>query len=276
MKAVLSRLVCEQTAPTRRLLLAIAIASLGGCMVPASQYTASETQNRVLTEQNRAQLTEIENLRVHAHQAENDLARAEQQLASMKQETDNARRTVQHAKRETDRWNQQSNQRLPTAISEQLVQLSLRYPSLNFDPVSGVSKLDTDVLFDSGQTELKPAARALLSELANILQTAEARDLRVMVVGHTDNQPIVGRSTREKFANNFHLSTGRALAVADLLKGQGLADRRIGVAGFGPHEPIVANDEPGARQKNRRVEIFVMPPEAPVIGWNDTIPGAYY
>ena len=53
-------------------------------------------------------------------------------------------------------------------------------------PQTGISKLDTDVLFDSGDATLKPQAEKLLVEFAEIFQSPEARDLKIMVVGHTD------------------------------------------------------------------------------------------
>ena len=80
---------------------------------------------------------------------------------------------------------------------------------------------------------------------------------------------------RERFASNFHLSTARALAVADQLRRQGLSERRIGVAGFGPHQPVAPTPQPGHRQKNRRVEIFVMAPDVPVVGWTDSGSSVY-
>ena len=132
-----------------------------------------------------------------------------------------------------------------------------------------MSKCDIDVLFDSGQAELRPAARQMLVELAQVLQRSEAKDLKVMVVGHTDNQRIVGVSMRDKYPNNFHLSTARALAVADVLRSQGLSDQRIGIAGFGSHQPVADNQSSVDRQKNRRVEIFVMPRDVPVVGWGE-------
>ena len=131
------------------------------------------------------------------------------------------------------------------------------------------------MLFDSGQSELKPAAQAMLGELAHVLQGPEAAELKVMVVGHTDNQPVAGRSARERYASNFHLSTARALTVADILRRQGLSEQRIGVAGFGPHQPVAANASAGDRYKNRRVEIFVMAPDVPVVGWTDSMPSVY-
>jgi flagellar motor protein MotB len=147
---------------------------------------------------------------------------------------------------------------------------------LSFDAETGVSKCDIDVLFDSGQVELRPGAQQMLVELAQVLERSEAKDLKVMVVGHTDNQRIVGVSMRDKYPNNFHLSTARALAVADVLRGQGLNDQRIGIAGFGSHEPLADNQSAVDRQKNRRVEIFVMPRDVPVVGWGETRPDWYY
>ena len=88
---------------------------------------------------------------------------------------------------------------LPSAVSRQLAELARRYPSLSFDPATGIGKLDTDVLFDSGQAELKPAAQAMLAELSRVLQRQEADDLKVMVVGHTDNQRLAGPAVRERF-----------------------------------------------------------------------------
>jgi len=248
------------------------LALLAGCYVPKSEVVNYETTNRVLAEQNRAQLVLIENLKAHSRQTEDQLIRAEQELAVRDQSDPNRSRLAG----DLSRPNLPNGRRLPAAVSQQLLGWAGQYPNLNFDAETGVSKCDMDVLFDSGQAELKPAARTMLSELAQVLQLAEAKDLKIMVVGHTDNQRIVGQAAREKYVNNFHLSTARALAVADLLRSQGLSDQRIGVAGFGAHEALAANDSATERQKNRRVEIFVMPRDVPVVGWSDATPGSYY
>jgi flagellar motor protein MotB len=249
-----------------------ALAPVAGCYVPKSELVNYETTNRVLAEQNRAQLVEIQNLEVHSRQVEDQLIRAEQELAARDQADPNSPRLYG----DPARAGLSNGRRLPASVSQQLLGWARQYPNLNFDAETGVSKCDMDVLFDSGQSELKPSARTMLTALAQVLQLAEAKDLKIMVVGHTDNQRIVGQEIREKYANNFHLSTARALAVADLLRSQGLSDQRIGVAGFGAHEPVVANDSALQRQKNRRVEIFVMPRDVPVVGWSDATPGSYY
>jgi chemotaxis protein MotB len=253
---------------------------LAGCMVPQTQLTAAQTQNHVLTLQNQAQLAEIENLKHHTADVQEQLARAEHDLAQLQEQSQLDQARLTNFRHERDELHEQfkgvANAKvLPPGVSKQLTDLAARYPNLHYDPATGVAKLDTDVLFDSGQIELKPAAQALLGELSHVLETPEAGQLRVMVVGHTDNQRIVGVAAGEHFSNNFHLSTGRALAVADLLRRQGLSERRIGVAGFGPYQPVATNDSAGQRQKNRRVEIFVMTPDVPVVGWSDSLPSVY-
>jgi chemotaxis protein MotB len=253
---------------------------LSGCMVPQSQLADCQAQNRALAQQSRAQLVELDSLRAHGHELENQLVRTEQEMASLEEQIDLDRKRLanyEHSNGELyDQFKTVANARhLPPNVSRQLADLSRRYPSLNFDPATGIGKLDTDILFDSGQAELKPAAQAMLSELSRILQAPEAGDLKIMVVGHTDNQRLAGKPVRERFSNNFHLSTARALAVADLMRHQGLGEQRIGVAGFGPYQPVAPNVSASDRQKNRRVEIFLMAPDVPVVGWTDSIPSMY-
>jgi chemotaxis protein MotB len=250
---------------------------LGGCLVPQSDFNACQSQNRMLSAQSRAQVAEIQNLRTHTRTTEDQLVRTEQELALLQEQVELDQKRLANYKAESGNLQEQFKglslaRHLPPAISKQLRDLSARYPNLNFDPATGVSKLDTDVLFDSGQAELKASAQAMLGELAHVLQSPEAGELKVMVVGHTDNQRM---TVHDRFPNNFHLSTARALAVADLMRRQGLAEQRIGVAGFGPHQPVVPNASAGDRQKNRRVEIFVMAPDVPVVGWSDSTPSMY-
>jgi chemotaxis protein MotB len=163
----------------------------------------------------------------------------------------------------------------PPSLGKRLQELSRRYPSLNYDPETGLSKLDTDILFDSGDAELKPGAQRMLSELARVLRLPEANGLKIMVVGHTDSQGVGKKPAREKFADNFQISTARAVAVADQLKKEGISEQQIGVAGLGASQPIASNATPQERLKNRRVEIFLVPPETPVVGWTDSTPSIY-
>ena len=235
----------------RSLLVVVALAAWG-CQGSQSQLATLQSQNRSLTEQSRAQLGEIENLKIHARHVEDQLITAEADLARLDQ-----RRHL-------------SGNGMPAGLSGRLADLADRYPSLHYDPNTGISKLDTDVLFDSGDAELKPGADGILNEIAEIFTSPEGRELKLMVVGHADAQGIKGRELRERYPSNWHLSAGRALTVADWLRKSGIPEARMGVAGFGQHQPISSNETAETRQRNRRVEIYVLSPETPIVGWADT------
>lgn len=237
------------------LLVAVALCAWG-CQASQSQVDTLESNNRALSEQSRAQLAEIENLKIHARGVEDKLIRAEADLARLEE-----RRL--------------SGSGMPGGLSGRLGALAERYPSLQYDPATGISKLDTDVLFDSGDVELKPGASRILGEMAKIFSSPEARELKLMVVGHADDRGIKGRELRQRYPTNWHLSAGRALTVADWLRKAGIPEARMGVAGFGQYQPISPNDTAAARQRNRRVEIYVLGPETPVVGWADTS-GSFY
>jgi flagellar motor protein MotB len=164
---------------------------------------------------------------------------------------------------------------IPAGVSDQLVNLARKHPSLQFDPQTGVAKLDTDVVFDSGNAELKPQAEQVLSDLASVLQSTPAHDMRIMIVGQTDAQKIAGKETRQRYGDNWNLSTARAVAVAGYLHKAGVAEPRMGIAGYGGQQPIASNSTPADRRRNRRVEIFVIPPDYPIVGWTETSPSLY-
>jgi chemotaxis protein MotB len=269
-------------APVWPLLCAAVATALPGCLfAPKTELNASQAQNRALAEQNRAQLAEIENLKIHNRTVEDRLIRSEEQAAVSQERAGLERKQLEGYQRERDGLYEQFQSlavgrgRLPPALSRQLVELSQRYASLQFDPETGISKLDTDILFDSGEAVLKPGAGQLLDELVRVLKSPATGDLKIMVAGHTDDQLIAGKTVREKYPNNFHLSAARSLAVADRMKQAGLPEHRLGVAGFGPHQPIASNATTQDRQKNRRVEIFIMAADVPVVGWSDSTPSVY-
>jgi chemotaxis protein MotB len=116
-----------------------------------------------------------------------------------------------------------------------------------------VIQLPNDVLFASGHTELKPAGKDSLTQLAHVI--ASVHDRQFQVAGHTDNVPIQA----SRYASNWELSTARALEVVKLLVAQGVAPRQLSAAGYGEFDPIAPNDTPDGRGKNRRIEITLQP-----------------
>jgi len=255
-----------------RELAAAALVLAAGCgFVPQSKYAAAQSQNRVLMEQNRAYVAEIENLKIHTRSVEDQLINAEEDLARADQQRQRDRKLAGGR----GGFGALRGENLPPGLSGQLAELARRYPAFQFDPQTGASKVDTDVLFDSGRAGLRPETRQMLDDLAQVFRSPEARELKIMVVGHTDSQNIRGREVREQYPTNWHLSAGRALNVAEYLRSVGIPEERMGVAGFGQFQPVAANDNSTARQRNRRVEIYLLGPDAPVVGWSDSRGSVY-
>ena len=112
-----------------------------------------------------------------------------------------------------------------------------------------------EVLFDSGKAVIKPAAHDVLNRVAGILKDKTA-DRNIGVEGHTDNQPI----KYSGWKSNWELSTARATSVLHyLVDNCRFAPERLQATGYGEYRPIASNLTPQGRQKNRRVEIIILP-----------------
>jgi outer membrane protein OmpA-like peptidoglycan-associated protein/Zn ribbon nucleic-acid-binding protein len=111
-----------------------------------------------------------------------------------------------------------------------------------------------DLLFDFNSAALRADANANLTQLAKILATQP--NLPLLVRGYTDSKGAL-------LANNS-LSRKRAEIVRDwLVNKAGIKKENIIVQGLGPTEPVAPNensdgsDNPGGREKNRRVTVTV-------------------
>jgi chemotaxis protein MotB len=115
------------------------------------------------------------------------------------------------------------------------------------------------VMFDSGEAVLKPGGEAVMRKIANLL--AEHRELKIHVIGHTDNVPIRAEA-HSRFASNWELSTARALAALHfLVEKAGVDPRRVGAVGYGEYRPLADNSTAEGRAKNRRIAIAILPDE---------------
>ncbi|MGC4085914.1 MAG: type IVB secretion system protein IcmH/DotU [Vicinamibacterales bacterium] len=105
-------------------------------------------------------------------------------------------------------------------------------------------------LFGSGSATLNAAYVVTLQHVAAALNKVPGR---VVVVGHTDDQPI--RSLQ--FHDNFELSRERAVSVASVLKQSLENPARLTWNGVGASDPrFRPESDPENRARNRRVEII--------------------
>ncbi len=112
----------------------------------------------------------------------------------------------------------------------------------------GIVTIQGDNLFDSGSTSVNATLMPLLQRIAESLNRLPGQ---VMIIGHSDNQPI--KSIR--YPSNWHLSKARAESVAAVIKETLSNPDRILTEGKADHEPIASNTTKEGRAKNRRVEI---------------------
>ena len=111
-----------------------------------------------------------------------------------------------------------------------------------------------DGFFEPGSAEIAPQVRSVLPRIAQALTQTPGK---LLITGHTDNQPI----HTLRYPSNWHLSKDRAQAVLVELAKQVQADR-MRAEGRADSEPLADNASPAGRSANRRVEItlFVSEP----------------
>lgn len=98
------------------------------------------------------------------------------------------------------------------------------------------------------QPQFKPILRTIGTLLAEIPGTVE-------VTGHSDDQQI----SNELYRSNWDLSAQRAVAVAEEMRNApGFDEARMSVVGMADTAPLVENEDPDSRSRNRRVEIAIM------------------
>lgn len=148
---------------------------------------------------------------------------------------------------EMERARKDLEDRLASEIADKEVRIEMLEKGL-------VISFVAEVLFDSGRAQLKPESFARLGKVAAVLGST-VPDLDVGIEGHTDNESI----SRSGWKSNWELSVARALSVLHLLTAQGVAPGRLAVIGYGEYRPIAVNNTKEGRQRNRRVEIVILP-----------------
>lgn len=109
-----------------------------------------------------------------------------------------------------------------------------------------------DGAFEPGKAEIRPEFLPNLTRLGAAFAPWPG-DLEI--IGHTDLTPILA----SKFPSNQALSEARANEVAKLIQQQvagGKAQRQVTASGMGEKAPVVAEINPAANLKNRRVEVL--------------------
>jgi len=110
--------------------------------------------------------------------------------------------------------------------------------------------LEENLLFKTGSSTIDSRGRDAIIKLGKILE--KNTETEILIEGHTDN---VGP---DKY--NWKLSTERALSVVNILtENTKISPDRITASGRGKHKSVESNTTDEGKQKNRRIEIILIP-----------------
>lgn len=130
--------------------------------------------------------------------------------------------------------------------------------SLRHDAIGVRMSLAASSFFPSGSAKIKPSALRTLNKLGELLKNSS---YRVLVEGHTDDQPVAKDSGYE---SNWELGSARATQVVRYLaKVSGVDPQRMAAMSYADQRPLVKNTSEENRAKNRRIEILILTGDNP-------------
>ncbi len=203
---------------------------LTGCSDHKQRFALLEQRNRDLSAQLDKVRGELRNAAQYAADADQFATETDRRLLASVDEAD----------------------RLRARLEEMSVQKEAP-PGWTAVPGGAMIAIEGSVLFASGKAELRAEAERTLDALASTIK-AQYPDKDILVFGHTDNAPI----KTSTWADNWQLSTERALAVVRALQQRRLPPARLAACGCGEFRPLGDNVSDASRTRNRRVEIFAL------------------
>lgn len=109
-------------------------------------------------------------------------------------------------------------------------------------------EISEKIQFALDKSEILPVSFNLLDEVAKVIQE-NPHVQQISIEGHASDEGD------DQY--NLTLSKARAEAVRVYLTKKGVAAERLSSTGFGETKPLLPNDSPEGREKNRRVEFHV-------------------
>ncbi|RYZ39928.1 MAG: DUF4398 domain-containing protein [Myxococcaceae bacterium] len=216
----------------------------------AQTLTKQQEEERARYEQQRLQYEQQRQQYDAQRQQEADRLRTADAQTRQQQEAEAQRMAQlnQELQQRTQQLEQERQARLQAEqrASQALTQLQDKDVKVREEARGTVVTLSGSVLFATNATDLLPAARDRLSDVATALKESKNP---LLIEGYTDSR---GSDTY-----NEQLSERRAESVRDFLINQGVPSDRINIRGMGENRPVASNATAEGRANNRRVEIVV-------------------
>ncbi|HTE39589.1 MAG TPA: OmpA family protein [Steroidobacteraceae bacterium] len=212
------------------------------------ETASAQAQTRWLEDQRKALNDEQQTARLDARTREAERARGDANAARAdatiaRRDEDSARAEAGAARADAENSRLQAD-----AAKLEADELQRQIAALNAKATErGLVVTLGDVLFSTGQADLKGGSQNNLAKLATFLN--KYPDSNVQIEGHTDS---MGSDDL-----NQGLSQRRAESVKSYLMGQGVGGARMSALGKGEGAPVSSNDTATGRQQNRRVEVII-------------------
>ena len=116
--------------------------------------------------------------------------------------------------------------------------------------------MENKLLFESGSWAVGAEGKKAIVAVGKVL--GDNPDISVLIEGHTDNDKFTGAVGQ--IENNWDLSTKRATAIVNIIgENTKVKKENLTAAGRGEYSPLMSNDTPEGKSKNRRIEIILTP-----------------
>ena len=208
--------------------------------------------NRTLRDKTDRLGGQIERLKQDFAESSNQLKTKDELLTRAEQ----LRQEIQQQQQDRQQREKQRQEFVLSAREKVLKQISTDQGSVFLSDHELTIRLSERILFDPGKSEIMTEGETVLNNIANLLN-GELKDCEVRIEGHTDNVPI-GQNLKQKYPSNWELSAARASSAVVFLteKGQ-VTPKRLSAVGRADTSPVVENDTPQNKAKNRRIDIVI-------------------
>ena len=116
--------------------------------------------------------------------------------------------------------------------------------------------MENKLLFESGSWAVGAEGKKAVVAVGKVL--GDNPDISILIEGHTDNDKFTGAVGQ--IENNWDLSTKRATAIVNIIgENAKVKKENLTAAGRGEYSPLMSNDTPEGKSKNRRIEIILTP-----------------
>lgn len=154
---------------------------------------------------------------------------------------------------ENDNSQTQNLSRDEALVLQQLLQTEISRNLLEVEQLSDRVRIRIGAgdLFSSGSTQPRADFEAILAKIARTLESTQGK---ILITGHTDDEPIF----TTKFPSNWHLSLARATSIGNYLANNASLKGRLWPEGVGESQPRFENSNAQNRALNRRIEIDLL------------------